>query len=238
MIYLARETRRSLAKTGLAPRPASGHAPLLGPRAGVRRAGRRAPVSPMSRAISCSRATRFSTLGWVENRLSMRAPGQRIDDEQMRRGGIALGRHVGDVLRGAGDLLQGRGERQRTPADLGAGLVGLVFARAADRHLHQPRGERRRGSAARACRRSRYCCCCCGRRRTKPKLASIEIAPAMRRGDGHQQRVAVFDVAELMRDHAGELLVADGVEQAGRDGDGGVLRDCGRWQRRSAAGSP
>jgi hypothetical protein len=38
-----------------------------------------------------------------------------------------------------------------------------------------------------------------------PNCASIEIAPAMVAVIGHQQRVVVLDVRELMRDHAGEL---------------------------------
>ena len=58
------------------------------------------------------------------------------------------------------------------------------------------------------------------------------------RGDGHQQRVAVLDVAELVREHAGKLLLVHGAEQAGGDGDGGMLADCARWQTRSAAGCP
>ena len=44
----------------------------------------------------------------------------------MRRSRIALGRRIWDTLRYARDLLQGRGERQRTLADLGTGAVGVT----------------------------------------------------------------------------------------------------------------
>ena len=57
-----------------------------------------------------------------------------------------------------------------------------------------------------------------------PNWAIIEIAPANGRRDGHDQRVMVLDVRELVRDHAGELLAAQLVHQAGGHGDGGVLR--------------
>ena len=41
---------------------------------------------------------------------------------------------------------------------------------------------------------------------------------------GHQQRVVIFDVRELMRDHAGEFLAAERLHQARGHGDCRVLR--------------
>ena len=41
---------------------------------------------------------------------------------------------------------------------------------------------------------------------------------------GHQQRVVVFDVRELVRDHAGEFLAAERLHQARGHGDRRILR--------------
>ncbi len=65
---------------------------------------------------------------------------QRVDDEQMRRGRVALGGVVVDAGRSPLQAFEGRGERERVAADLRAQLVGLIFARPADRHLHQHGG--------------------------------------------------------------------------------------------------
>ena len=46
----------------------------------------------------------------------------------MRRGWVALGRHIGDPLGTACDLLQGRGEGERALADRGALAIGLDSA--------------------------------------------------------------------------------------------------------------
>ena len=42
-----------------------------------------------------------------------------------------------------------------------------------------------------------------------PNVASMPIAPDERGGDGHGERVAVADMAELVRHHAGDLLAAE-----------------------------
>ena len=44
-----------------------------------------------------------------------------------------------------------------------------------------------------------------------------------RRGDGHGQRVAMLDMAELMRDHAGKLVAVQPVEQPAGDRNRGML---------------
>ena len=75
-------------------------------------ARRRRIPPPISRASSCSAAMRFSVAGWVENRLSMRAPGQRVDDEHVRGRRIALGaRRSRSACAAVRDLGERRGER-------------------------------------------------------------------------------------------------------------------------------
>src|SRR6478672_11653795 len=120
----------------------------------------------------------------------------------MRRSRIALSRRIWDTLRYARDLLQGRGERQRTLADLGAGAIGLIFARAADRHLHEPGGKWPEDEEQ--------------QRADEPDIAVVVAAPAEieteigehgdragdRGGEGHEQGVAVLDMADLVRQHA------------------------------------
>ncbi len=68
---------------------------------------------------------------------------QRIDDEHVRRGRVGVGGRVGQALGGALDLAQRVGQPVRTAADLGAGLVGVILARPADRRLHQHGGDGR-----------------------------------------------------------------------------------------------
>ena len=43
------------------------------------------------------------------------------------------------------------------------------------------------------------------------------------RGDGHDQSVAMADMAQLMGHDAGDLVAAEQIEQTGRSGDSGVL---------------
>ena len=58
------------------------------------------------------------------------------------------------------------------------------------------------------------------------------------RGDGHQQRVVIPDVRELMRDHAGEFLAAERLHQARWSRRPPRSRGCGRSQRHWAGLRP
>ena len=53
---------------------------------------------------------------------------------------------------------------------------------------------------------------------------------------GHRadQNVAMQHVAEFVRDDAFEFAIVHQLQNAGGEGDRGVLRDCGRWRRRWA----
>src|SRR5262245_20270493 len=55
-------------------------------------------------------------------------PRQRIDDEQVRRRGIFLGRNVLDLTGGGVDLRQRGGQRLRVAADVRARLISRVLA--------------------------------------------------------------------------------------------------------------
>ena len=58
------------------------------------------------------------------------------------------------------------------------------------------------------------------------------------RGDGHQQRVVIFDVREFVRDHAREFLAARATARARLSPRPRRSADCGRWRRRWAADCP
>ena len=149
---------------------------------------------------------------------------QRVDDEEMRRGRIALGIHIGDLLGTAGDLLQRRGERQRPFADLGTLAVSLVFARPADRHLHQAGGERPENEQGERAEHADIVVVVAPATEEHAEIGQHGDGAGDGSGDGHQQRVVVLDMAELVREHAGKLLLVHGAKQAGGDGDGGILR--------------
>ena len=90
-------------------------------------------------AISFNRAMRFSTLGCLENRLSIPAP--ELTMQRWAEAGLRSA-WIGHLLGNALNLAQGGSEREGTFANLGADPVRLVFAPAADLHLHKARGER------------------------------------------------------------------------------------------------
>ena len=58
----------------------------------------------------------------------------------------------------------------------------------------------------------------------KAKLRQHADGAGQGRGDRHGQRVAVAHMRQLVRDDAGDLLLIQALQQAGRHGDGGVLR--------------
>ena len=147
---------------------------------------------------------------------------QRVDDEHVARGRIALGVVVRNAVRIGLDLAQGAGQRLGVAADLGAATVGLVFAAAADRHLHQGRGDRRQD-----------------RQDDRANHAAWPVAAAAEEegdvgqgrdgagdggGDRHGQRVAVLHVGQLVGHDAADLAPVERHQQAARGGHGGVLR--------------
>ncbi len=166
---------------------------------------------------------RFSVDGMGREQIVHPAVGQRIDDEQMRGRRIALRARVLDLLRGAGNLDQRRGERVGPPADMGAELVGGVFARAADRHLHQHGRDRREDHHGDGADHAEAVVVVAMAAEEQPELRQHGDRAGDGRGDRHDQRVAVADMGELVGDHAGDFLAVEHVEQAGRHRDRGVL---------------
>ncbi|MNS57432.1 hypothetical protein D3C72_903170 [compost metagenome] len=112
----------------------------------------------------------------------------------------------------------------RIIGDLGADPVGLIFAGAADGHLHQPRRHGRQQHQGD------------GPDQTARTLAVVAAAEEEREigqhGDGarhrrrhrHGQGVAVLHVGQFVRHHPAHLLARQHVQQAAGRGDGGVLR--------------
>ena len=100
------------------------------------------PVAPISCAIASSAAMRFSVAGWVENRLSMRAPDSGLTMKRCAVAGLRSAASFGVCWAACGSWQAPR-PAPAAAGNLGAAAVGVVFARAADRHLHQHGGERR-----------------------------------------------------------------------------------------------
>ena len=109
-------------------------------------------------------------------------------------------------------LRKRRGERQRIAGNLGPAAVGAIFARAADRHLHQHGGKRREDHEQDGADNAQADCCGRAPPKNKPKLASIEMAPAIVAVDRHHQRVAIADMGELMGHDAGNLVAVQHAE--------------------------
>ena len=151
-------------------------------------------------------------------------PRQRVDDEHVRGRRIALGFRVRDLMRGVVDLRQRGREPHRLAADARAEIVGGVFAGAADRHLHQHGAERRQDHHGDRADDAGAVVVVAVAAEEHAELRQHRDRAGDRRGDGHQQRVVIFDVRELVRDHAGELLAAERLHQARGHGDRGVLR--------------
>ncbi len=61
-------------------------------------------------------------------------------------------------------------------------------------------------------------------------LASMPMAPGHDGDDGHDQRVAIADMAQLMGDHARQFFRRAAFHQAGGDAKTAPWRDRGRWQ--------
>ena len=139
----------------------------------------------------------------------MRAPDSGLTMKRCADAGLRSASMLGMRCAAAAIFCKAEASDKGRPADLGAGTVGLVFARAADRHLHEGRGQRSEDHEE--------------ERADDPDIAAV-VAPSAekeaeigehrdrardRRGNRHQKRVAVLDVAELVRDHAGKLVLID-----------------------------
>ena len=166
--------------------------------------------------------------GWVENRLSMRAPDSGLTMNRCAEAGLRSASMLG--MRFAAPAIFCRAEA----SDSGRRLISAPARSASYSRVRLiaictrpaasgPRIER----AASVPIKADIAVVVAAAAETEAEIGEHRDRAGDRRGDGHQQRVAVLDVAELVRDHAGELVLVDGVEQAGGDRDGGVLRDCG-----------
>ena len=153
---------RACAGTG--PRPRAGRAARVTPRAGVTDFAATARSSPSAPSPAARRCGSPST-GCVENRLSMRSP---VSGLTMKSGAVAGLRSAvdhGHAAGGAAILPSAEASHSGLPAICGAGPVGGIFARAADRHLDQHRRDRRRDRGEQHANDSRADCCGCRRRR-------------------------------------------------------------------------
>jgi hypothetical protein len=85
---------------------------------------------------------RFSTLGCVEKRLSIPAPESGLTMKRGAEAGLRSAVGLGICSNSARNLAQGGSEREGALANLSADAIGLIFAPAADPHLHKARSER------------------------------------------------------------------------------------------------
>ena len=186
--------------------------------------GRRAAAPPNSFSISINAAMRFSVAGWVEKRLSIRAPESGLTMKRWAVAGLRSAASFGMRCAMFDILAKADASAARPAADLRAGTVGSIFAGTADRHLHEHSGERRDD---------------CGDENADNTEAVVVVAAASAeeegeigehrnsagdcRGDGHGERVAVLNMGELVGHHPGDLVAGERLEEAGGGADGGML---------------
>ena len=126
-------------------------------------------------------------------------------------------------LGGVGNFCQRRSQRIRAPTDAGAELVGGVFARAADRHLHEHGGDRREDHHRDGADHPGPVVVVAVAAEEHPELRQHRDRAGDGGGDRHRQRVVVSDMRELVGEHAGDLLAREHLQQPGRHRDRGVL---------------
>ena len=146
-------------------------------------------------------------------------------DIELRGGGIALGHRVGDQLGPAGNLGEGGGERARIAADLRPGLVGAIFAGAADRHLHDHRGKG--GDDHRQQGRDHVAMAIfivTAATEEEAEIGQHRNGAGNSRHHRHDQGVAILHMAQFMRHHACHLVAGQHVQQAGGRRHGSIFR--------------
>ena len=173
-----------------------------------------APVSSIAFAIATSRATRFSTLGWVENKLSMRAPDNGLTMKRWAEAGLRSAVMLGIWCAAPAIFSKAEASDRGLPADLRALAVGLVFAGAADGHLHEACGERPEDHERERADEADLVVAVAASAEEEGEVREHGDGAGDGRRDRHEQRVVVLDVAELVREHAGKLFVRDACARA------------------------
>ena len=137
---------------------------------------------------------------------------QRIDDEHMRRGGIGVGLRIVGALRRRIDLRERLASHSGRPVISAPARSASNSRDAADRHLHQHRGDGRQHVTSSTPTMPS------GLRRPprkKAKFASIETAPAIIATMVMVSVSRLLHMAQLMREHAREFLLVDAKQSAG-----------------------
>ncbi len=145
-----------------------------------------------------------------------------IDDEQMRTRGIVLG--IG-VRQGTGGRLQPpecARQGQRLARDPCTRLVGAELAGARDRKLHQHRRQRRKDDDENDAQNTQRIVAVVPEE--QGKVGKHRNGAGNDGGQCHHQRVTVPDMAELMGDHAFQLVVVQNLEQPAGRRNRGMLR--------------
>ncbi len=136
---------------------------------------------------------------------------------------MRLGIDIFNALGGRGDPLQRGRQPERTAREQSPAAVGFIFARAADRHLHQHGPERSQDHNENAADRAQRIVAPFAAAEEEREIRQHRNGAGNRRGDGHDQRVMVLDVGKLMRQHAGKLLLAQTLKDARHHAHRGML---------------
>ena len=137
---------------------------------------------------------------------------QRIDNEHMRGGRIVFSFGVINDLRSALQLVERRCQPQRMTADFSTCAVGGIFAGARDRHLDQHGGNRCQDHNQDGADQPERVVAVAAEEHRKGRQHGNR--PGDGRGDGHDQRVAVFHMGQFMRHDTGDLLRRQDAQQA------------------------
>ncbi len=147
---------------------------------------------------------------------------QWVHDKHVRGRRIVLRRVVVDAFGADFQLLQRVGQPVGIAADFGPALVGLVFARAADGHLHKDSCQRRQDHHGQHADDAQRVVAVVAEEQGEVRQHGNRTRH--RGGDRHDQCVAVAHMGQLVGHHARDLAFVHQLHQPGGGRDGGVLR--------------
>ena len=158
---------------------------------------------------------------------------ERVDNVHRCAGGMRLGLLVWDLPRRVVYFPQRRSEPQRALADLGAIMVGAVFARTAEGHLNNHGRERRYEDSKQGAGHPKSAALLSV---TPPaeehtKIRDCGDRACNRRRHRHRKRIVVLDMSQLMGQHACNLFLAQRAQKARGGSDRRVVWIAARGER-------
>ncbi|MNH99663.1 hypothetical protein D3C73_524420 [compost metagenome] len=128
-------------------------------------------------------------------------------------------------MRGTGNLGKRGSKPHRVATDFCTTTVGRIFARTADRHLHQHGSEGCHDHRNQHADKSqRVAVILAVSAKEESEIAEHGNRTGKRRGDRHDQRVTVLHMRQFMRHDTRDFLMRQTLQKTGRSRDCGVFR--------------